>query len=317
MIFKKKTTVVLDSSEELLRLKIAAEKSDLRWKRAKRLLFGGLTVWTLVAVGITSKISWEANQRAHAPVVRIEGGIAGDNSKHSADSVIKKLKVAFDDDKAPAVIVYIDSPGGSPAEAERINNYIERRKQETGKQLYSVCANMCASAGYMIAMQADEIYASKYSLVGSIGAVLSSWNFSEAINKLGVQHNAYASGKLKAMLNPYAPTRTEDQEKAQILVNGMGKIFAAEVQERRKGKLTSTTDLFTGEVWDGNEAKAHGLVDSIGTLDDVIRDKFPENALVRDLTQSGKGLLFLRSAAETITLSIRDVLLQTGHISTH
>lgn len=315
MIFRKKTSRIY-TPEDLLRLQVASERADLRWKRAKRLLFGGLTIWTLVGMGFASKVNWEAGQKAHAPVVRIEGGIAGDNSKHNADSVIKKLKAAFDDEKAPAVVVYIDSPGGSPAEAERINNYMELRKKDTGKPIYSVCANMCASAGYMIAMQADEIFASKYSLVGSIGAVLSSWNFSEAINKLGVQHNAYASGKLKAMLNPYAPTRPEDQEKAQILVNGMGKIFASEVQERRKGKLAKSVDLFTGEVWDGSEAKALGLVDSIGTLDDVIRDKFPENALMRDLNQSGRGLLFLRSASEAITLSIRDVLLQTGHLST-
>lgn len=309
----KKTNTL--STEDLLRIQIASERSDLRWKRAKRLLFATVTVWGLGGLVIASKIELDAGDKPHAPIVRIEGGIAGDNSKINADSVIKTLTKAFEDQKANGVILYIDSPGGSPAEAERINNFIAQKKAETKKPLYSVCANMCASAGYMIAMQADEIIASKYSLVGSIGAVLSSWNFSQAINKFGVQHNAYASGKLKAMLNPYSPVKAEDEEKAQILVNGMGKIFASEVLEMRKGKLANAIDLFTGEVWDGKEAKALGLVDTIGTLDDVVRTKFPDGSVVIDLSKPSKGMQLFRGATETVAQALISAAAQTGFLA--
>lgn len=310
---KKKTTQPA-SNEELLRVQIAAEKSDLRWKRGKRLLMVAVVGWGLVSTWMAGDLRLNA-AKTHAPVVRIEGGIAGDSSKINADTVNKLLTKAFADESAQGVVLYIDSPGGSPAEAERIGNFITRKKQETGKALYSVCANMCASAAYMIAMHGDEIYASKYSLVGSIGAILSSWNFSEAIGKVGVQHNAYASGKLKAMLNPYAPVKAEDEEKAQILVDGMGRIFAEQVQEFRKGKLTDKVDLFTGEVWDGNEAKALGLVDVIGTLDDVVRDKFPEGTKTLDIGRTSGGFSFLRGAAEAISQGVQSSLMSQVHLT--
>lgn len=314
MIFRK-AQYQPNTQDELLRLQIKSERSDLRWRRSKRIFFAAITAWSLGTVLVLPNLNIGGSQKAHAPVVRIEGGIAGDNSKINADSVIKTLRSAFADEKATAVILYIDSPGGSPAEAERINNFIQQQKTETKKPVYAVCANMCASAGYMIAMQADQVYASKYSLVGSIGAVLSSWNFSEAINKFGVQHNAYASGKLKAMLNPYSPVKPEDEEKAQVLVEGMGKIFAKEVVEQRKDKLTTTVDLFTGEVWDGTQAKSLGLVDKIGTLDDVVRENFPSDVVVQELSRPGRGRLLFNTATEAFTQSLVNAASRVSHIS--
>ncbi|ADV02199.1 MULTISPECIES: S49 family peptidase [Comamonadaceae] len=307
-MWKKKPNATPLSNEDLLRVQIASEKSDLRWKRAKRALVAVMAAWGLAGVWLASDLG-PGKSKAHVPVIRIEGGIAGDSTKINADSVNKLLAKAFDDDSASAVVLYIDSPGGSPAEADRIGSFIARKKQETGKPLYSVCANMCASAGYMIAMHGDEIYASKYSLIGSIGAILSSWNFSQAIGKVGVQHNAYASGKLKAMLNPYAPVKAGDVEKAQELVDGMGKVFAEQVRFYRKGKLTSKVDLFTGEVWSGEEAKTYGLVDVIGTLDDVVHDKFPDGSQILDMDKSGGGFRLLRSASQAISQGIQSGML--------
>lgn len=314
MIFRRKQLQPL-TQDDLLRLQIQSERSDIRWKRSKRVFFAAITLWSLGTVLVLPSLKNAGTEKSHAPVVRIEGGIAGDNSKINADSVIKTLRTAFDDEKASAVILYIDSPGGSPAEAERINNFIQHKKAETKKPLYAVCANMCASAGYMIAMQGDQVYASKYSLIGSIGAVLSSWNFSEAINKFGVQHNAYASGKLKAMLNPYSPVKAEDEEKAQILVEGMGKIFAQEVAERRKDKLTTKVDLFTGEVWDGSHAQTLGLVDRIGTLDDVVRENFPEGVAVKELSRPGRGRMLFNTAADAFAQSLVNAAARAGHFS--
>ncbi|WP_052952278.1 S49 family peptidase [Diaphorobacter sp. J5-51] len=308
-MFKKKPTVTYTDSD-LVQLQVKTEKSELRWNYFKRTCFGLILVFGVA--GSLSKMLPYENDKAKIPVVRLEGGIAGDASKGSADFIIEKLRIAFDVKNADAVILYIDSPGGSPAEAERINRFIDRKKAETKKPLYAVCGNMCASAGYMIAAHADEIYAGKYSLVGSIGAILSSWNFSEAIEKFGIQHNAYASGKLKAMLNPFAPYKQDDAIKAQTLVNGMGKIFASEVQERRREKLTTDIDLFTGEVWDGNDAKTYGLIDAVGTLDDVAKDKFSDGAVIVEINKAGKGLQLLQSASKMMAESVVSALVEAN-----
>lgn len=177
----------------MLRYQVATAKADLQWKRAKYLFVGALAV---IGVGSTliGKLDLGGSNAQVAPVVRIEDGITGGGARGSADVVIKHLKLAFEQKNAQGVVLYIDSPGGTPAGAERINRYLTRMQEETKKPVYAVCAGMCASAGYMIAMHADEIYAGRYSLVGSIGAVLNSWNFADAIHKFGVQHIAFFTG---------------------------------------------------------------------------------------------------------------------------
>jgi len=150
----------------------------------------------------------------------------------------------------------------------------------------------------MIAMHADEIYAGRYSLVGSIGAILSTWNFADAINKLGVQHHAYASGKLKSMLNPYIPLKKDDETKVQSLVSGMGKVFAEEVIQRRGKKLATNVNHFTGEVWSGQDAKNIGLIDEIGTLDEVISKKFGKDVNAKEFNKKRRELSFFKTSVD-------------------
>lgn len=289
-------------SDELERLQLASAKSDLRWKRVKRTFLGGMTLWGtafyFVMVGKGFDL-WGDVDKKVAPVVKLVGEISAGSDTAGADVVIANLKKAFEESKAESVVLYIDTPGGSPSEAERISNYIAEQKHKTGKPIYAVCGNMCASAGYMIAIHTDEIHAGRYSLVGSIGAVLNSWNFSQAIEKFGLQHNAYASGKLKAMLSPYSPVKKEDQEKAQMLVNGMGLTFANDVRTSRAGKLTKTTDVFTGEIWDGNNAKGLGLIDDISTIDEVITEKFGDDVKVMELGKGKKKITFMDSILDS------------------
>lgn len=309
---RNKTPARAPRNSDLLRYQVATAKADLQWKRAKYLFVGALAV---IGVGSTliSKLDLASSNAQVAPVVRIEGGIAGGGSRGSADAVIKNLKLAFEQKNAQGVVLYIDSPGGAPAEAERINRYLTRMQEETKKPVYAVCAGMCASAGYMIAMHADEIYAGRYSLVGSIGAVLSSWNFADAIHKFGVQHNAYASGGLKAMLNPFSPIKSDDANKAQNLVNGMGHTFADEVKALRKDKLKPAGgDLFTGEVWDGQDALARGLIDRIGTLEDLVRDKFPKDAVARDMSKASQGFSFAKTLTDALVQSVQELALANG-----
>ena len=250
---------------------------------------------TLLYIGIISYMNgsrWLLTQDA-VGVVRVEGDIApGENA--SADQVIPALKAAFESDKIKAVVLAIDSNGGAPVEAERINNAMATMRAKNPKPVVAVIGNVGMSAGYMIAMHTDRIYAGKYSLVGSIGAVMAAWDFHKALEKVDVAQRVYASGPLKAMMNPYLPMTAQANEKAQDLVNRMGSQFHAEMSGLRKG-LKPNVQYGTGEVWGGSEAVANGIIDELGTIDDLIERRWQLPA--HDFGPGGDGYKGIHAAA--------------------
>lgn len=237
-------------------------------------------------------------------VVRIEGDIGPGSRTASAAAVIPALKAAFESDKIKAVVLAIDSSGGAPVESERITNAIATLKQQHPKPIVSVIGNGGMSAAYMIAMHTDRIYAGKYSLVGSIGAVMATWDFHKALEKVDVAQRVYASGPLKAMLNPYLPMTDQANDKAQQLVNTMGKEFNDELRSLRKA-LKPGVQYATGEAWGGNEALALGVIDELGTIDDVIERKWKLPA--HDFGPGSDGFEGLH-AASVINQLIRSVM---------
>lgn len=253
-------------SQELAKVTI----QERRWAKGKHLVVI-LAISMVVAFEIAiflplvKNMSDLGNEDALG-VVQVSGVIEAD-SLAGANRVIPRLKVAFEDERVKRVAVYIDSPGGAPVEAERISAYMSQMRAKTGKPVVAVIGNLGASAGYMIALGADSIVAGRYSLVGSIGAVIQSWDLSRVLEKVDVTPKVYASGKLKSMLNPFLPSTAEGNAKAQNLADSAGTLFAADVAKRRGKKLTST-DYATGEVWNGEQAKALGLIDELSTLDE-------------------------------------------------
>jgi protease-4 len=203
-------------------------------------------------------------------VVHIKGEIA-QGMLASADKVVPALEDAFSDSHVKHVVLAIDSPGGAPAEAERIAQAITILKKRHPKPVTAVIGNMGASAAYMAAMHADRIVAGKYSLVGSIGAIIAPWRLDQAIAQFHVSQRVYASGKLKAFLNPFTPVSEESDAKAQQLVSHVGGMFVQELVRQRGSRLKQHVDFGTGEIWSGEEAKAIGLVDEIGSLESLVR----------------------------------------------
>lgn len=201
-------------------------------------------------------------------VVEIKGEI-----KHgalaSADKIVPALEAAFKNTRVKQVLK-IDSRGGAPVEAERIISAIVTYKQKYPKPVTAVIGNLGASAAYMAAMHADRIVAGKYSLVGSIGAILAPWQLDKAIAQLKVSQRVYSSGRLKAFLNPFTPLTNESDAKATELANKVGGAFVQGLQQQRGRHLKAGVDFGTGEVWSGMEAKALGLVDEIGTMETVV-----------------------------------------------
>jgi protease-4 len=251
-------------------------QAERRWKVIKRTLFTTLTLFAIsyyvFFYAAASGLKMSTDPARAIGVVRVSGDIM-QTSLASSEKIVPALRAAFEDPSVKAVVLAIDSPGGAPLEAERINFMIDALRKKHGKPIYASIQNVGASAAYMIAMNTDRIYAGKYSLVGSIGAVMSSWDVHKALNKYDVQQDVYASGQLKAMLNPFVAPSAAAKQKAQELVNKAGAMFLAELQTKRGNKLLQGVEYGTGEIWDGDQALKLGLIDQLGTIEMVAEEQ--------------------------------------------
>ncbi|MES2260617.1 MAG: S49 family peptidase [Pseudomonadota bacterium] len=252
------------------RLSVKERKSERRWNLAiKTVLI--LAPIAAGAVFIANSYGFSIGPFSDVVgVVHIKGEIA-QGTLAGAEKVVPALEDAFANPHVKQVVLAIDSPGGAPAEAERITQAISLLRKKYPKPVTAVIGNMGASAAYMTAMHADRIVAGKYSLVGSIGAIIAPWQLDKAIAQFHVSQRVYASGKLKAFLNPFTPVSQESDAKAQQLVSHVGAMFVQELASQRGRHLKRDVDYGTGEVWSGEEARAIGLVDEIGSLESLVR----------------------------------------------
>ena len=208
----------------------------------------------------------------HAAIVELKGVIA-DNSPANAQTVIKGLRAAFRNKNTKGVILEINSPGGSPVQSGYINDEIVRlREKFPDIPLYAVITDICASGGYYVAAAADEIYADKASLVGSIGVLMDSFGFVEGMKKLGVERRLLTAGEHKGFLDPFSPTKEEDVMHVKGMLGNIHKQFIDTVKQGRGSRLNETPDLFSGLVWTGEQSVDLGLVDALGSTDYVVRE---------------------------------------------
>lgn len=219
----------------------------------------------------------------HTAVIEIRGEIAA-GAEASADNVVSSLQAAFEDSGAQAVVLLIDSPGGSPVQAGIINDEISRLKALHTKKIYTVVEETCASAAYYIAAATDEIYVDKASLVGSIGVLMDGFGFTGLMDKLGIERRLMTAGANKGMLDPFSP---QDPAQVAYMRSMLGEIhnqFIAAVKAGRGARLKETPDTFSGLVWSGQQAIAQGLADGLGSLDYVAREVVKAEDVV-DYTQ--------------------------------
>ncbi|UNT14752.1 S49 family peptidase [Pseudomonas sp. I3-I5] len=219
---------------------------------------------------------------SHTALVEVRGVIA-DQEAASADNIVKGLRDAFKDSKTKAVVLRINSPGGSPVQAGYVYDEIRRlRAEHPGIKLYAVIADLGASGAYYIASAADEIYADKASLVGSIGVTAAGYGFVGAMDKLGVERRLYTSGEHKAFLDPFSPQKPEETQFWQGVLDTTHNQFIAMVKQGRGERLKDKDhpELFSGLVWSGDQAKALGLIDGLGSASYVAREVVGEKDLV-------------------------------------
>jgi protease-4 len=220
---------------------------------------------------------------AHTAVVEIRGAIASDADANAA-AIVSSLRAAFEEPSAQAVVLLIDSPGGSPVQAGIINDEIRRLKVLHEKKVYAVVEETCASAAYYIAVAADEIYADKASLVGSIGVLMDGFGFTGLMDKIGVERRLMTAGENKGFLDPFSPSDEKQQAVVQAMLDDIHQQFIAVVREGRGERLKETPDTFSGLVWNGQQAVVLGLVDGLSNLDAVARDLVNAPELI-DYTQ--------------------------------
>jgi serine protease SohB len=226
------------------------------------------------------------------PVVRLTGVIGFSTPLRpglTLAGIARTFDRAFAMRNAPAVAIAINSPGGSPVQSHLIFRRIRELAKEKGRRVIAFVEDAAASGGYMIACAADEIIADPHSIVGSIGVVGSSFGFDKAIGKLGIERRLYTSGEHKAMLDPFLPENADDVERLKKLQREIHDDFIGLVKSRRGGKLTGPeNDLFSGEYWTGRRALELGLVDGIGDLRGVLRERFGEK-VVTPLVSAERG----------------------------
>ena len=208
----------------------------------------------------------------HTALIEINGEIEAEGSG-AADTVIPSLNKAFSDAGSAAVVLRIDSPGGSPVQAGIIVDEIQRLKRGyPDKPLYVVVDEICASGGYYIASAADRIYVNKASIVGSVGVLMDSFGFTGTMDKLGVERRLMTAGENKGFLDPFSPQSDTHKAHAQAMLNEIHQQFITVVRAGRGKRLKETPETFSGLYWTGAKAVEMGLADGFGTVDTVARD---------------------------------------------
>jgi protease-4 len=255
---------------DLARDFLRERRTERRWRTVFRLfwlLLAGLLVYSLWLQGR----HMTTTTAPHTALVEVRGEIAAD-TEASAEQLLAGLKEAFNDDSAQAVVLRINSPGGSPVQAGIVYDEIKRLKKLHGKPVYAVVEEMCASGAYYIAAAADEIFVDKASVVGSIGVLMDGFGFTELMSKVGVERRLLTAGENKGMLDPFSPLQPKQRAYAQAMLDQIHQQFIAVVREGRGKRLKETPEMFSGLFWNGEQAVQLGLADRFGTLDFVARE---------------------------------------------
>ena len=212
------------------------------------------------------------------------------------------IKKAFSIKKAKAVAVTINSPGGSPVQSHLIYKFIRELAKKNKKKVIVFAEDVAASGGYLIACAGDEIYANSSSIIGSIGVIYSSFGFTDLIKKIGVERRVHTAGKNKSTLDPFLDEKSEDIERLKAIQLDLHKDFIKVVEDSRGSKLNkNSVELFSGEFWSGSKAKELGLIDGVGNANEILKEKFGEDIIIKRFEKS-KGWLSRKLSSSNLQM---------------
>ncbi|MGB2248299.1 MAG: signal peptide peptidase SppA [Alcanivorax sediminis] len=268
-----------DKEWKLIEKLLGQAQEEHRKSRRWGIFFKALTfvylfaLLSMMVAGRTASTGLSAVED-HVAVVVVNGVIAPDQDA-SADLIVTGLARAFEAENSKAVLLKINSPGGSPVQSNQVYNAIKRlRAEHPDKKLYAAITDVGASGAYYIASAADEIYADPASIVGSIGVIMAGFGLEEAADKLGVERRVLTAGSNKAIMDPFSPVRPSDREHMKAMLNEIHQQFITAVRNGRGERLkeAENPEIFTGLFWTGERAETMGLVDGLKSPGDVARD---------------------------------------------
>jgi signal peptide peptidase SppA len=212
------------------------------------------------------------------PVVRLTGPIGFSTPLSpgiTLATTARLLERAFAVKNAKAVALVINSPGGSAVQSHLVYQRIRMLAEEKKKEVIAFVEDVAASGGYMIACAADEIVVDPSSIVGSIGVVSASFGFDKTIRKLGIDRRVHTAGERKMILDPFQPEKPDDIRRLKAIQKDIHEMFIGLVKKSRGKKLKGPEKtLFSGEFWVGEQALKYGLVDRIGEIKTVLRERY-------------------------------------------
>ena len=294
---------------------IREQKRKRRWQllfRSLALIFILFVLYQILTEGVKAK---QAILKPHVGLIDLKGTIS-DTDTGNADNFAQGLEKAYKSDGLKALIIRINSPGGSPVQAEYMFNAIRHYQGKYPKvKVYAVCVDLCASAAYYVAAAADEIYASPASMVGSIGVLYNGFGFVDSLQKLGMTRRLVTAGSNKGFLDPFSPVDTAQEQKLQTMLDLIHKQFIDRVKEGRGSRLHEDEDTFSGLFWTGEQSLSRGLIDGFAStgqlarevikLDEVIDYTYKPNYLDQFAKNLGASLVSALTEALGLQPAIR------------
>ncbi len=260
--------------EHLLLENLKETRKARRWRAVFRVLTLIVFVGAILVIFDFQLPGGRMGTEKHTALVSLEGEISSSSMANALD-INSSLTAAFENEHSVGVVLRINSPGGSPVQAGMINDEIVRlRKLYPSKPLYVVVEDICASGGYYVAVAGDQILVDKASLVGSIGVIMEGFGFTGLMEKLGVTRRMITAGSNKGMLDPFSKENPQQVEMIKTMIDEIHQQFIDVVKAGRGDRLKETPEMFSGRVWNGEQAINIGLADGYGTVDTVARDVF-------------------------------------------
>lgn len=290
--------------EKMLMEGLKEQRRSRRWGVFFKLLTFAYFAVFIVIAATSAKDAGVKSDEDHVAVVKVSGVIAEDEAA-SSDKIATGLRDAFEHEKTKAVLLVINSPGGSPVQSGQIYDEINRLKEKHDKKVYAVIKDVGASGAYYIAAAADEIYADKASLVGSIGVISSGFGFPEALDKLGVERRVFNAGANKAMLDPFSKLDEGQVDFWQSVLKVTHKQFIDQVRKGRGEKLKDDEQVFSGLIWTGEQAVDLGLIDGLNSPGGVARDVIGVDNIVDFSFQEPPFASLIKQLGAQVTSSLR------------
>lgn len=291
----------------ILREHLQEQRTARRWKVFFRMLLSVYVLSFFILYLVSSNLSDRKDAEPHIGIVDVMGIIASDSrTGASAESIITGLRRAFESSGARAVVLRLNTPGGSPVQSSQVYREILRlRKMHPDRPVFAVAEDMAASGGYYIAAAAESIYADRNSMVGSVGVIMSSFGFTDLMDKFGVDRRVYTAGTSKAFMDPFSEENAGSITHVASMLQDIHRDFIGAVKLGRGDRLKAEDEeLFNGLVWTGGQALELGLIDGIGSVRELAESKYG----ITKLVNYSKRPSALHQLAGSLSASIADTV---------